>query len=123
MADEPAKPDAIRVPRDPGGGFDRLGELDSVYREILGTPAIYVRDQGSVHFITGNPEDLLYFPKTSPAAGLPRYRWEDQGEGIAFGFLIPEEEAAPKRPDNILTRLRAIVAARALTPPPATPEG
>jgi hypothetical protein len=39
-------------------------------------------------FITRDPTDLLFFPIGHPLQGRERYRWEDQGEGISFGYLV-----------------------------------
>jgi hypothetical protein len=87
----PATPDAIRAPRT-AGGFAALPQLQSAYAAVLGVPRVYVWNQGSEHFITGKPGEQLYFPATHPASGQSRYRWEDQGGGVFFGFLIPESD-------------------------------
>lgn len=101
------QPDAIRVPRE-AGGLSVLSELDATYASVLGVPRVYVKGKGNERFVTKDPGDLLYFPTDSLHAGKSRYRWEDQGEGVFFGYLIPESDL-PK-PDtataNVLAKLR-----------------
>lgn len=83
-------PDAVRVPRSFAGSGDsaaRLSRLQAELAPILDAPRVFVRHQGTEHFVTGSPSDTLMFPSTSPRAGEARYEWEDRGDGIVRGYL------------------------------------
>ena len=84
------KPDAIRAPlgfAGPGDSFARLSKLQADLAPILGVPRLFVRHQGSEHFITGDPSDTLLFPSQGPRSGEPRYEWNDRGDGVLYGEL------------------------------------
>jgi hypothetical protein len=83
-------PDAIRVPRGFAGAGDsqaRLSRLQAVLAPILEVPRVFVRHQGTEHFVTGAPSDTLLYPSMSPRSGEARYVWEDRGDGILRGYL------------------------------------
>lgn len=95
------KPDAIRSPlvfAGPGDSSTRLLRLQAEFAEILQTPRIYVRHQGSEHFITGNPADTLNFPSDGNRCNEPRYEWRDRGDGILYGNLRPNALASGATP-------------------------
>lgn len=84
------KPDAVRVPRNFAGTGDsltRLLRLQDALAPILDVPRVFVRHQGTEHFVTGSPSDTLMFSSASPRAGEDRYVWEDRGDGIRRGYL------------------------------------
>jgi hypothetical protein len=84
------RPDAVRVPRGfagPGDSLARLSRLQDALAPILEIPRVFVRHQGTEHFVTGDPSDTLLFSSTSPRAGEERYVWEDRGDGILRGYL------------------------------------
>lgn len=87
------KPDAVRVPLSfagAGDSFARLSRLQGEFAGLLQVERVYVRHQGSEHFLTGDPADTLNFPGDSPRAGEPRYRWEERGDGVSLGYLRTE---------------------------------
>lgn len=91
MADRP--PDAVRSPLKFAGAGDalsRLLRLQEEFAPVLGAPRVFVRHQGSEHFISGNPGDTLYHLSQGPRAGEPRYEWSDRGDGVLYGYLRRE---------------------------------
>ncbi len=85
--------DAVRSPigyAGAGRSSARLLRLGSEFAALLGSERIFVRHQGGEHFITARPDDTLMFPRTSPRSGESRYRWEDRGDGVSYGYLEPE---------------------------------
>jgi hypothetical protein len=91
MADR--KPDAIRSPLSfagAGGSHARLARLQSEFAPVLQAPHVFVRHQGTEHFITADPRDTLLFPSLGPRSGEARYDWEDRGDGIFYGYLKPD---------------------------------
>jgi hypothetical protein len=86
-------PDAIRSPLSyagAGGSHARLARLRSEFSPVLKAPRVFVRLQGSEHFISGSPTDTLNFLSHGIRSGEPRYVWEDRGDGVLYGFLKPE---------------------------------
>jgi hypothetical protein len=84
------KPDAIRSPlgfAGPGDSFARLSKLQAEFAPILQVTRVYVRHQGSEHFVTGDPTDTLLFPSQSSRSGESRYDWADRGDGVLYGHL------------------------------------
>ena len=82
--------DAVRAPigfAGPGPAAGRLDRLRAAFAPLLGSMPVYVRNQGGEHFLTTRPDDTLFFPRSGPRSGEPRYRWEDQGDGLFYGFL------------------------------------
>ncbi len=83
-------PDAVRSPLPYAGAGDahaRLSRLHAEFSAVLQRPLVYVRHQGSEHFITGHPGDTLNLPAARAGGGGPRYRWEDRGDGVHYGYL------------------------------------
>jgi hypothetical protein len=81
-------PDAVMVPLSYSGAGDaatRLSRLHAEFAEVLKVPRVYVRHQGTTHFLSGNPADTLLFPQSDPRSGRPRYVWADRGDGVCFG--------------------------------------
>jgi hypothetical protein len=59
-------------------------------RRVLGIPAPCLRSipgSGAI-LITRTINDTLNFPQAHKRAMTSRYRWEDQPDGIKFGFLV-----------------------------------
>jgi len=84
------RPHAIRVPLSfagAGDSYSRLTKLQGEFAGVLGVDRVYVRHQGSEHFITGDPADSLNFPSGHSRSNEPRYDWEDRGDGVSYGFL------------------------------------
>lgn len=82
--------DAVRSPighAGSGPSSARLGRLGADFAALLGMDRVFVRHQGGEHFITAHPDDTLHFPRTDPRSGEPRYRWEDRGDGVFYGYL------------------------------------
>jgi hypothetical protein len=82
--------DAVRTPTGYAGSGPssaRLGRLGSEFAPLLGTDRVFVRHQGGEHFISGHPDDTLHYPRADPRSGESRYRWEDRGDGIFYGYL------------------------------------
>ncbi len=85
-------PDAVRSPLPFAGVGDahaKLARLQAVFAPELQVSRIFVRHQGAEHYISGNPGDTMNFRSQDPRAGQPRYEWEDRGEGVLYGYLIP----------------------------------
>jgi hypothetical protein len=81
-------PDAVLVPlgySGPGDAATRLARLHIEFSAILQVPRVYVRHQGTTHFLTGCPADTLLFPQSDPRSGRPRYAWSDRGDGVSYG--------------------------------------
>jgi hypothetical protein len=81
-------PDAILAPLSFAGSGDaatRLTRLHAEFSALLQVPRVFVRHQGTSHFITGSPTDTLLFPQSDKRSGLPRYEWSDRGDGISYG--------------------------------------
>jgi hypothetical protein len=85
--------DAVRSPigyAGSGPSSARLARLGSEFAGLFGADRVFVRHQGGEHFITARPDDTLMFARTDPRSGESRYRWEDRGDGVSYGFLKPE---------------------------------
>jgi hypothetical protein len=85
--------DAIRAPigyAGPGPSAARLERLATEFGRVLGTDRVFVRHQGGEHFVSSHADDTLQFPRDSPRSGEPRYRWEDRGDGVSYGYLRPD---------------------------------
>jgi hypothetical protein len=81
-------PDAVKVPlgySGPGDAATRLARLHVEFSPILQAPRVYVRHQGTTHFLTGSPADTLLFPQSDPRSGRSRYEWFDRGDGVSYG--------------------------------------
>ena len=81
-------PDAVLAPLGYAGSGDaatRLARLHAEFSVLLHVSRIYVRHQGTTHFITGSPTDTLLFPQTDARAGRSRYEWTDRGDGVSYG--------------------------------------
>lgn len=92
MSDGPVI-DAIRSPiglAGPGTSAARLDRLGAEFAGLLGADRVFVRHQGGEHFITARPDDTLLFPGSGPRSGESRYRWEDRGDGVSYGYLKPD---------------------------------
>lgn len=85
--------DAVRSPigyAGAGPSSARLARLGAEFAGPLGAGRVFVRHQGGEHFITPRADDTLLFPSGGPRSGEPRYRWEDRGDGVSYGYLVPE---------------------------------
>lgn len=81
-------PDAILAPLSFAGSGDsatRLSKLQAEFSALLQVPRVYVRHQGTSHFITGSPDDTLLFPQSDTRSGQARYQWIDRGDGVSYG--------------------------------------
>ncbi len=81
-------PDAVMVPLShsgPGDAATRLARLHVEFSAILQVPRVYVRHQGTTHFLSGSPTDTLLFPQFDHRSGRPRYDWFDRGDGVSYG--------------------------------------
>ena len=81
-------PDAVLVPLSyagPGDAATRLATLHVEFSDLLKAPRVYVRHQGTSHFISGSPGDTLLFPQSDERSGRPRYDWNDRGDGVSYG--------------------------------------
>jgi hypothetical protein len=85
-------PDAVRSPLPFAGAGDsraRLAKLQAEFSPVLNVPRVFVRHQGTEHFISGGPGDTLNLLSHDPCSGLPRYDWVDRGDGVLYGYLKP----------------------------------
>jgi len=81
-------PDAILAPLAFAGSGDaatRLARLQAEFSSLLQVPRVFVRHQGTSHFITGSPDDTLLFPQSHERSGQSRYQWFDRGDGVSYG--------------------------------------
>ena len=84
-------PDAILAPvgyAGPGDASTRLGRLQAEFAPLLQTRRVFVRHQGTTHFMSASPDDTLLFPQAGPRSGQPRYEWTNRGDGVSLGRLI-----------------------------------
>lgn len=84
--------DAILAPIGHAGAGDavtRLGRLQAEFAPILRVRRVFVRHQGTSHFVSGSADDTLLFPQADARSGQPRYEWTDRGDGVSLGRLIP----------------------------------
>ena len=91
MVDRP--PAAIRSPLKFAGSGDahtRLATLQSEFAPVLNVARVFVRHQGTEHFLTGDPADTLNYSSFSPRSGESRYDWTDRGDGVFYGYLKPD---------------------------------
>lgn len=108
MSEEIRTPDAVRIPRNGGGGFGG-GGIDAMLRGrailnradiIIGVaPGTAERSHGRTcddgyHFVTKSPADTLFFPSAHARSGQSRYRWDEQPDGVLHGFLVDDEARA-----------------------------
>jgi hypothetical protein len=87
-------PDAVLAPLSYAGSGDassRLGKLQSEFSKILQVPQVFVRNQGTLHFVSGSPTDTLLFPQSDIRSGRPRYHWTDRGDGVSYGRIVADE--------------------------------
>ena len=85
-------PDAVRSPlpfAGAGGSQARLAKLQSEFSPVLRVPRVFVRHQGTEHFISGSPSDTINHPSHNARSGASRYNWEDRGDGVLYGYLEP----------------------------------
>jgi hypothetical protein len=81
-------PDAVLAPLSYAGSGDaatRLGKLQAEFATVLQVPRVFVRNQGTLHFLSGSPADTLLFPQSDPRSGRSRYNWTDRGDGVSYG--------------------------------------
>jgi hypothetical protein len=87
-------PDAVLAPLSyagPGDAASRLANLQAEFSAVLRVPRVYVRHQGTSHFISGSPADTLLYPHSDARSGRPRYDWSDRGDGVSLGRLHADE--------------------------------
>jgi hypothetical protein len=85
-------PDAVRSPlrfAGAGGSHARLARLQFEFSAVLGVPRVFVRNQGTEHFISGSPSDTINHPSHDARSGASRYVWEDRGDGVLYGYIEP----------------------------------
>jgi hypothetical protein len=86
-------PDAILAPLSyagPGDAAARLAKLQAEFSTVLQVPRVFVRNQGTLHFVSGSPTDTLLFPKTDQRSGRARYAWTDRGDGVSYGRVLAD---------------------------------
>jgi hypothetical protein len=86
-------PQAVRSPLSHAGAGsapDRLARLMNEFSRVLGVTRVFVRHQGSEHFISWSPDDTLHYPSRHARSGSPRYDWSDRGDGVLYGYLKPD---------------------------------
>ncbi|WZO98177.1 hypothetical protein EP7_005233 [Isosphaeraceae bacterium EP7] len=93
MDNEISRVAAVMVPVGyPGQGSsrERLSRLDREFAPLLGVRAMFIRQQGTGHFLSPQGGDTLLHPTHSPLAGQPRYDWLDRGDGVLYGTIKPD---------------------------------
>jgi hypothetical protein len=87
-------PDAARSPLWYAGGGDasrKLANLQAEFARVLGVARVFVRHQGTEHFISRRPDDTLNRVGSGAGSGSPRYAWEDRGDGVLYGYLMSHD--------------------------------
>jgi hypothetical protein len=91
--------DAVMVPMSMRRGISsarRIESLLDIADPLLGCDAAagqkgFLHPQGDGRcFITLDPRDSILFPTGSQFNGRPRYRWEQDPDGIERGYLVEE---------------------------------
>jgi hypothetical protein len=99
MADS-NRPDAILVVRGAVAGdrFDRHKE----YKRRFGGAMSPIMEQDveapAAHLLTAKGDQTLLYPSGHPKAGSDRYAWVEVDHGVKYGWLIPDDAAAPAGP-------------------------
>jgi hypothetical protein len=86
-------PDAVFAPLSYAGSGDaasRLAKLQAEFSVLLQVPRVYVRHQGTSHFLSGSPTDTLLFTQSDGRSGRSRYAWADRGDGVSYGRFIAD---------------------------------
>ena len=81
-------PDAVLAPLSYAGSGDaatRLARLQADFSAVLQVRRVYIRHQGTTHFLSGSSTDTLLFPQSDPRSGRSRYTWTDRGDGVSYG--------------------------------------
>ena len=84
------RPDAVRSPLRYAGEGDaatRLARLQFEFAEVLAVSRVFVRLQGTDHYITGQPADTMNHACFDARSGESRYVWKDRGDGVIYGYL------------------------------------
>lgn len=92
MADTP-KPDAIMVPRaykNKGGPRESIPGLIEEFKPILGDHPWFTT-HGEYRIVHATRNIHVNFPIGHERAGETRFRWEDRGDGVLFGYFVDEE--------------------------------
>ena len=89
-------PDALLLPDDGrwgSGAAHKVNAICEFAEPILGGKA-YGRKLSipGRTFVTTSPYDTYLVPPWHRLGGRDRYRWEDQGDGVSYGYLV---EGAP----------------------------
>jgi hypothetical protein len=90
-AENVERPEALKVPLALAQGSssrERLLCLKRRFAGVLGQSSITVFNQGAYYFIAPDPGQTLNFPFGHGRDNEPRYRWEAQGEGVEYGYLV-----------------------------------
>jgi hypothetical protein len=95
------KPDAVRCHRHypPGKVEDaRHAALKAEFAPLLGSKLVYTRHYGAHEsFIAPTADDAqgrgltVLFPTGHPRQGQDRYEWLDRGDGVLYGYLVPDD--------------------------------
>ena len=99
------RPDAVKFPASVKQGRTgrerRLSVVDVadglLKPDLKAGEKSWLREQpGGVIFATRDGRDSLSYPFGHPREGQPRYRWEDMGQGVWYGYLIHPAEPIPE---------------------------
>lgn len=91
MSEETRKPDALLLVKGPewvGSIRDKIGSIQPLLKELFGGKQVHLRSQDHEVFVATDLADTLLFAVNHPLAGQSRYEWEDQGNGIKYGFKV-----------------------------------
>jgi hypothetical protein len=86
--------DAVFLPRGYGAGLTadaKLARIKADFHNMLGGGRIYIRQAGDGFLVAPEEADTLQFPKDHVRAGSDRYTWQDRGDGVRVGVLVPED--------------------------------
>lgn len=124
---DPEKParqvDAVLVPYGHAGGniYTKMARFQAEFGPLLGGGRLWVRDVGGANLVAPNEADTLNFPTDHPTRPKqPRYAWEDRGDGVKLGVLVPDDDVVPGGPAMADANATAAGKLRARLAAPAT---
>lgn len=92
MSEETRKIDALLIVKGTnwvGSLNDKIDSIRPLLKEIFGAgKQVHLRSQDNEVFVTSDLADTLLFAVNHPRAGQSRYDWEDQNNGLKYGFKV-----------------------------------
>lgn len=90
--------DAVLIPVGyaKGSSFEqKYRALDAEFKVLLGGGRLWYRNVGAATLVVPDEHDTLLFPGDHPTkAKEDRYTWQDRGDGVKLGTLVPDDAGA-----------------------------